>query len=45
MGLGGFLGSADNEVFGWCFFGKGSVGSVAVIEVWEGLEHAIDNPN
>jgi hypothetical protein len=45
MGLGGFVGSADSEIFGWCFFGKGSVGSVAVIEVWEGLEHALDNPN
>jgi hypothetical protein len=45
MGLGGFVGSADNEVFGWCFSGKGSVGSVVVIEVLEGLEHALDNPN
>jgi hypothetical protein len=32
-------------VFGWCFSGKGSVGSVVVIEVLEGLEHALHNPN
>ena len=39
MRLWGLVGSAGSEVFGWCFSCKGSVGSVVVVEVLEGLDH------
>ena len=42
MRLWGLVGSAGSEVFGWCFSCKGSVGSVVVIEVLEGLDHLGD---
>src|SRR6201997_2409288 len=41
-GTGGFVGSAGSEVFGWSFSGKGSVWSVVVTEVLEGLDHLGD---
>src|SRR5271166_2633108 len=42
MGLGGFVGSAGSEVFGWSFSFKGSVGSVVIVEMLEGLDHLGD---
>jgi len=37
MRLGSFVGSAKREVFGWGFSCKGSVWSVVVVEVLEGV--------
>ncbi|HEX3496311.1 MAG TPA: hypothetical protein VHT02_03895 [Methylocella sp.] len=33
-----FRGSADGEIFGWGFSGKGSRWSVMIVEVLEGLD-------
>ena len=39
---GGLRGSAKREVFGWGLSGKGSVGSVVVVEVLEGVDQLAD---